>query len=304
MSTAHCEVAIQLRGYCGISRINTDTYHQKNLDIRICSGVIIFTSLGLLRSTNFNGRQNARRQAERSPTSGYAQSPTRRGDSPAVPDQRVLRFRRSGSGQVRDVATGTRRAATHNSSGKEFWFFPSFVLSGPTCIRAERTTGIDTTETWASQRTQVNRRGDGVSQSSSQQRLIPESRRLGADGEKRVWCGGTPPQRRAAAFTAKKTPMSPKPRSICGTDELAARYEELRRQVLDRSSGSYRGPGLALLIHRGVKTWMDVSSSCLNAFSPIPQESTWEDVVPPTQRGEIVLVLAAMALCQYPEANR
>jgi hypothetical protein len=97
--------------------------------------------------------------------------------------------------------------------------------------------------------------------------------------------------------------MSFKPKPVCGTDELAGRYEELRRQVLDRSSGCYRGPGLALLIHRGVKAWMDVSSSCLNASYPIPRESNYEDVVPPIQRGEIVLILAAMALCRYPEAN-
>jgi hypothetical protein len=98
--------------------------------------------------------------------------------------------------------------------------------------------------------------------------------------------------------------MSAKPRAVCETDELVNRYEELRRQVLDRSTRNYRGPGQALLIHRGVKAWMDVSSSCLNGPSPIPRESKCEDIVPPIQRGEIVLVLAAMALCQYAEANR
>src|SRR5215469_13074694 len=223
MSNVLRESVIRSHVLCNVNAIMAHTYEHKKLDREDRCGVIIFTLLELLRSTNFNGRQNARRQAERSPTSGYAQSPTRRGDSPAVPDERVLRFRRSGSGQVRDVATGACRAATHNSDGKNFRFFTALVLSGPAYVRSERPAGIDTTETWASQRTQVDRRGDGVSQSSSRQRLVPENRGLGADGEKRVWCSGTPPQRRAAAFTAKKTPMSSKPRPpVCGTDELAA----------------------------------------------------------------------------------
>lgn len=74
---------------------------------------------------------------------------------------------------------------------------------------------------------------------------------------------------------------------------------------MDRSSGIYRGPALALLTHRGMKAWMDVSSNCLTTASPtIPRTSNREDVLASNQRGEDVLVLAAMALHRYQEANR
>jgi len=52
-----------------------------------------------------------------------------------------------------------------------------------------------------------------------------------------------------------------------------------------------------------MKAWIDVASSCLTSTSSkIRQASHREDVMA-NQRGEIVLVLAAMALHQYPEAN-
>jgi hypothetical protein len=99
--------------------------------------------------------------------------------------------------------------------------------------------------------------------------------------------------------------MSPTPTAVCADDELVARYEELRRHVLDRSSETYRGPGLALLTQRGMKAWMDVSSNCLTTPSPtILRASNREDVLASNQRGDIVLVLAAMALHRYQEANR
>jgi hypothetical protein len=54
-----------------------------------------------------------------------------------------------------------------------------------------------------------------------------------------------------------------------------------------------------------MKAWMDVSLNCLTTASPtIPRTSNREDVLASNQRGEIVLVLAAMALHRYQEANR
>jgi hypothetical protein len=94
------------------------------------------------------------------------------------------------------------------------------------------------------------------------------------------------------------------PSEVCASDELVARYEELRRHALDRSSGIHRGPGLALLIQRGMRAWMDVSSLCPTAPSPTTlRPSNREDVLASDQRGEIVMVLTAMALHRYQEAN-
>jgi hypothetical protein len=98
--------------------------------------------------------------------------------------------------------------------------------------------------------------------------------------------------------------MSQMPSAVCTDDELVAQYEELRRQVLDRSSGIYRGPGLALLIHRGMKAWMDVSSICPAPASPTTlRPSNRGDGLASEQRSEIVMVLASMALHRHMEAN-
>jgi hypothetical protein len=53
-----------------------------------------------------------------------------------------------------------------------------------------------------------------------------------------------------------------------------------------------------------MKTWMEVSSTCLpEPFSPTLGLSNRKEVLAPAQRGEIVMVLASMALHRYPEAN-
>jgi hypothetical protein len=282
----------------------TYRYRHKDLDNGLPDGVILFTLLEPLRPSHIDGRQNTRNQAESSPTSRHAQSSARRDHSPIVPNKRFLRSRRYDPGQVRDAAPSACRAAAGHSVGKGIWFLTPLFLSGTTGIRAERSVGIDTAETWASQRTQANHRCHGVSQQSSSQRFITTDRGFGADGERRVRCGGAPPQHRTSTLTAKKTPMSPIPSAMCGNNELVGQYEELRRQVLDRSLGIHRGPGLALLIQRGMRAWMDVSSICSNTPSSTTlRPSNREDVLASDQRGEIVMVLAAMALHRYQEAN-
>ena len=100
--------------------------------------------------------------------------------------------------------------------------------------------------------------------------------------------------------------MSPTSATVSPNDELVSRYEELRRQVLDESTKIYRGPGLALLIHRGMRAWMDVSSSCSSAIpcSTNRRVSNREGVLISDQHSEIVTVLATMALHHYPETCR
>jgi hypothetical protein len=98
--------------------------------------------------------------------------------------------------------------------------------------------------------------------------------------------------------------MSQIPSAACANDAVIVRYEDLRRQVLDPSLGIHRGPGLALLLQSGMKTWMEVSSTCLpEPCSPTLGLSNRKEVLAPAQRGEIVMVLASMALHRYPEAN-
>ena len=97
--------------------------------------------------------------------------------------------------------------------------------------------------------------------------------------------------------------MNSAPTATLANDAVVAAYEQLRRHVLDGSSRSCGVTGHAVLVQKGMKAWIDVASSCLTSTpSKILQASHRDDVMA-NQRGEIVLVLAAMALHQYPETN-
>jgi len=65
-------------------------------------------------------------------------------------------------------------------------------------------------------------------------------------------------------------------------DSLIAGYEDLRRRVLGVADGGKPGPGLTLLLSRGMQEWMQ---ACTQFF----QE-------PSDVRAEVVVVLAGMLL--------
>jgi hypothetical protein len=52
-----------------------------------------------------------------------------------------------------------------------------------------------------------------------------------------------------------------------------------------------------------MKAWIDISSTCHTPLSSTTlRPSIREDVLPSEHRGEIVMILASMALHRYPEA--
>jgi len=75
------------------------------------------------------------------------------------------------------------------------------------------------------------------------------------------------------------------------------RYEQLRRQVL---AGDNRGPGLAILLNRGMRSWLAVASSF--AADPTPPRSDIVadagalESVPGECRNQLTAVLAGMVL--------
>ena len=81
---------------------------------------------------------------------------------------------------------------------------------------------------------------------------------------------------------------------------FVAGYEELRRQVLTRQ----RGPGVAILMQRGVQAWMSV---CSMGSVPLPSRAfTQTEAVPVIPQGlhtEIVLILAGMLLHRCQEVR-
>ncbi|HSQ49741.1 MAG TPA: hypothetical protein VLL94_00585 [Nitrospiraceae bacterium] len=81
--------------------------------------------------------------------------------------------------------------------------------------------------------------------------------------------------------------------------DMVDRYEELRRQTLSPKGGGSGGRGLVLFLREGMKAWMDAWLGCLIAGPTKPPNksgSMVESVVPWDLRGQVVAILAGMAL--------
>ena len=90
--------------------------------------------------------------------------------------------------------------------------------------------------------------------------------------------------------------MTP-PKALAATarNSLVKYYEQLRRRVV---SGAFPGPrhGLALLLHKGMATWMQECVSCCVALeASTPESSTGIDqAIADEGRAELVGLLASM----------
>jgi hypothetical protein len=89
--------------------------------------------------------------------------------------------------------------------------------------------------------------------------------------------------------------VSPEAAAIASADRrLVAAYEELRSQAVQ---GWRRGPGLALMIARGFRCWMEACNQLLaNECSRAQALDQPEPSVLSGARGELVILLANMLL--------
>ena len=90
------------------------------------------------------------------------------------------------------------------------------------------------------------------------------------------------------------------PRGLPAECDAVARYEELRKEVLAPSPRTDHGRGLALLLSRGLTTWLRALATValpLLPLRPLPLAATI-GFVPPDLRREVATLLAAMALQQ------
>lgn len=82
------------------------------------------------------------------------------------------------------------------------------------------------------------------------------------------------------------------------------RYEELRQQVL---SGDSRGPGLAILLGRGMQAWLGVAVSLgvrtTPPQPPIATETGPLRTVPGECRAQLTAVLAGMVLHGWQQGS-
>jgi len=80
-------------------------------------------------------------------------------------------------------------------------------------------------------------------------------------------------------------------------DSLIAAYEDLRRRVLGVADGGKPGPGLTLLLSRGMQEWMQ---ACTQFFQTVPEKrrdgTSQQEPLPSDVRAEVVVVLAGMLL--------
>ena len=97
-----------------------------------------------------------------------------------------------------------------------------------------------------------------------------------------------------------KTP-SPVPTATPGDKSvLIGAYEELRRRFLSRQYG----PGLTILMRRGLREWMNTCWSYLDAPAiSVPATLQDEAVLPQGVRAELVVILAGMLLHRCQEAS-
>ena len=84
---------------------------------------------------------------------------------------------------------------------------------------------------------------------------------------------------------------------------MRSAYEDLRSQALT----GWRGTGLAIFLHHGMREWIEVCSSCMTVFAP--PEATPAEAVTTSQpllaemRSEIVSILASLFLEKRWEAT-
>jgi hypothetical protein len=259
---------------------------QKELDTQFAMYIITFTHEHGRRAT----KQTIILARARHPESSCKSSAARE-----LSLQRVLRSGRFAAGQVRDAAAGGYRQATDPSGSKDVWLLAPVVLSGASSLSGSWACRAVATETRASVRAQAHARTDAVRGTSSTRRADDLQSADSRTNRSTLPCLGSPTQYRSSAATSKKTPVSSEPAAISLADRrLVSAYEELRFQAVQ---GLRRGPGLALMMARGFRGWMEACSQLFanqGSCTQVPDRSA--PCVPSGFREELVILLAGMLL--------
>src|SRR5215469_10958647 len=269
------------------------------------------TDMSIITFTRVPGEEDGRgasqtqfRQATDLTPAGNPQSSSARCSSPALPSQRLLRSRRSAADQVRDAARGPRGTAAGFANRARVWPLPAVVLPGASEFRARRLVRIAAPQAGSQERTQAYRHGSAVRGRAARSATGLEFRATDRVGETEVRAAGASPQYRAAVVAGKKTLMktpSLVPTATPGDKSvLIGAYEELRRRFLSRQYG----PGLTILMRRGLREWMNTCSSYLDppAIS-VPAPPHDETIFPQGVRAELVGILGGMLLHRCQEAS-
>src|SRR5262249_31586048 len=206
---------------------------QKELDMVTDWSIIVFTTLEASRAADGRPRQ----QAQDASTTGNAepapQSRTRRTVSP----RRFLRFSRSGPGQVRDVAPGPDRRPLGDGCDGQLRLFATLFLSGAIGLRARRSGRSGASQARSQAGVQAYRGGPHIHRGDSPERTVHTIAGSGETDPGTLRHQGSSTQHRAQpAAPSKKTPLNGASHTSATRQDLAAHYEQLRRDAMGRSS--------------------------------------------------------------------
>src|SRR6266513_2805294 len=268
--------------------------------------IIILTHETRCSGDLINAQQSGQKvQARRPQAARHAQSASRLGDRTSVRSWRFLRSRRPSATQVRDASPRHGRQAVGHSVRYSIRLLTPYLLSSGSRLSAGRSLRATAREARTPARPQTYAGGSGLRYTTPVERSFVASSGLGRchPGTVRYKCTSTEYRARTKA-AGKKTSLNPaaRARNTAEPEALISAYEDLRRQAAQCSIAG--GLGMAIFLDQGMAAWMLACSwvTCTNPDRvrgcPITAAPLPDDV-----RGEIVLLLAAMALKQAPEVH-
>ena len=227
---------------------------EKQLDKSAVMYIIIFTD-----RSHVSPKSSRPRQTQCLAPNQHSAPASAAGYRPAIPGPTLLRCPRPDAGQVRVAAQGGGRWRAGQLSGNGFRVVAPLFLPGALCLRRGRVGRLGTAEARTTAGPQVERRGVGVPRTASSRATGHPLRSDGRAGARAVWHRRESAQYRApSAARAKKNELTLATPPSSGGSSWKSRYEDLRRQVL---AGNSHGPGLAVLLGRGMRAWLDVAGS-------------------------------------------
>lgn len=276
---------------------------QETVDNAAYRHIIVFTRIKVLITNKADeGRHRQKIQARVAQAAWDAEPTSRIRSRPTVSGRRFLRLRGSRAGKVRNDSARESGQATSQPFRIGFWVFAPHVLPSRSRVPAQWTRRTLAAKTGTTAGPQVDARGSCVCDAAAIQRAFDSSRRVSGRNQTAVQRDCPSAQRRACFGAAGKKTALEKAVPVKETQALVSAYEELRRQAVGPSA--FGGLGMALLLGQGMVAWMQACSwipSTASHNSPLLPACNLP--VPHGVRGEIIMLLAAMALRQVPEVH-
>ena len=285
-------------------RVSRASGAQKGLDNSSRLYIIILTHGSRCSGNLTNAQQGGQKvQTRRAQAARHAQSASRRGDRRSVRSWRFLRSRRPSATQVRDASPRHGRQAVGHSVRYRIRLLTPYLLSNGSRLSAGRSLRAIAREARTPPSTQTHAGGSGLRRPTPGERSFVAPSGLGSchPGTVRYKCSSTEYRTRTKA-AGKKTSLNPtaRARKKADPEALISAYEDLRRQAAQCSIAG--GLGMAIFLGQGMVAWM---LACSWVASPNPDSVRRCPITAAPLldelRGEIVLVLAAMALKQTQE---